>query len=323
VSEFEFINDFLSPLAGPEGLGLKDDAACYTPQDGYELVLTKDTMVEGIHFPTGAYGADTAERLIRTNLSDLAAKAAEPLGYLLSLAFPKTMNSRYRAAFAKGLEVAQQSFPPLTLWGGDTVVTDGPMVISATLIGQVKTGEMVRRDSALAGDDVWVTGPIGDAYLGLQHVLNRKITPPPTGADIWAWEEAYLRPQPRLDMRDCLIAHATAAADISDGLLADGGHIALASGVSLSLNFGHIPLSKASQRWMLGQENIQEAKLGLIVAGDDYEIIFTAPKSSRAVLQNSDHGCVRVGTVESGQGVFLRAKDGENIDIQHAGYKHF
>lgn len=332
MSEFDFIRDHLAPLAGPEGLGLLDDAAVLTPPAGHDLVLTKDTMVEGVHFPKGAWGADTAERLIRTNLSDLAAKGAEPLGYLLSLAFPRDMNPAYRAAFAKGLESAQAIFPPLMLWGGDTVITDGPMVVSATLIGTVPHGAMLTRSGATVGDDIWISGHIGDSAMGLKHVLSQRIDPPPTGADIWLWEEAYLRPEPRLLLRGILREHATACADVSDGLLADAAHIGRASGVSLSITFGHVPLSNATQRWVFGQEDVVAAKAALLSAGDDYELVFTAPQSARGHLQRAKiQGgsttalpLTRIGRVEAGKaGAILRGKDGESMDIEAAGYKHF
>ena len=332
MSEFDFIKTYLAPLAGAEGLGLVDDAALLAPPKGCELVLTKDTMVEGVHFPSpaqkmgGERGADTAERLIRTNLSDLAAKGAEPLGYLLSLAFPRDMDNAYRAAFAKGLEVSQQSFPPLKLFGGDTVVTDGPMVISATLIGTVPTGAMITRSGAQSGDDIWLSGYIGDSAMGLKHILSQKIEPAPSGADIWHWEEAYLRPEPRLDLRGILRKHATACADVSDGLLADCGHIARASGQGMVLNFGHIPLSEATHRWVYKQLDPVAAKLKLLSAGDDYELVFTAPKSSRAALQachSKARPLTRIGHVREGEGVTLRSAGGDAMDFGDGGYVHF
>lgn len=327
MSEFDFIRDHLAPLAGPEGLRLLDDAAVFSPPAGHDLVLTKDTMVEGVHFPKGAWGADTAERLIRTNLSDLAAKGAAPLGYLLSLAFPRDMNPAYRAAFAKGLESAQATFPPLMLWGGDTVVTDGPMVVSATLVGTVPSGALVTRSGASVGDDIWISGHIGDSAMGLKHVLSQRIEPPPTGADIWLWEEAYLRPEPRLSLRDILREHASACADLSDGLLADAAHIGRASGVSLSITFGHVPLSNATQRWVFGQEDVVAAKAALLSAGDDYELVFTAPKSARSDIQRASTTTLpltRIGRVDTGEvGAVLRGKDGEAMDVDAAGYKHF
>ena len=172
VDEFGFIGQYFAPLAGPEGLGLLDDAACFTPAPGFDLVITKDTMVEGVHFPNGFYGENVAGKLLRANLSDLAAKGAEPLGYFLSLAWPDHLDiDGFMSAgrnFAAGLEAIQDRFG-LTLWGGDTVKTFGPFVATATLIGQVRTGRMSKRSGAQYDHDVWVSGTIGDAYLSLEN----------------------------------------------------------------------------------------------------------------------------------------------------------
>jgi len=146
VNEFDFIATYLAPLAGPGGLSLKDDAALLKPSQGKELVLTKDTMVEGVHFPNGHYGGDTAEKLLRVNLSDLAAKGAHPTGYLLSIAWPKGIDSKYFKGFASGLKDVQEAYD-FRLLGGDTTSIDGPMVVTATLIGEVPEGEMVMRIS--------------------------------------------------------------------------------------------------------------------------------------------------------------------------------
>ena len=170
MNEFDWIETYLKPLAGPEGLGLLDDAALFKPRQGQDLVLTKDTLVEGVHFFKGEYGAGTAERLMVVNLSDLAAKGARPLGYLLSIAWPKHLDEanlkQWMQGFAKGLGAQQDAFG-FKLFGGDTVRTSGPMTVSATFIGTVPEGEMVKRSAAHIGDDIWVTGTIGDAHLGL------------------------------------------------------------------------------------------------------------------------------------------------------------
>jgi len=275
MTEFDFIREHLAPLAGPEGLGLMDDAALLTPPAGHELVLTKDTLVEGVHFPLGMYGADVAERLLRTNLSDLAAKGAMPMGYMLSLAIPP----------------------------------------------------MVRRSGASAGEDVWVSGHIGEGFLGLKHVLSKRIDPPPTGEALWRWEEAYLRPEPRLKLSGLLRKVATAAADVSDGLVADAAHIAEASGVSMTLKLPAIPLTTGAFIWADGQADRLKAKVELITAGDDYEIVFTALAEHRALIE---HGAAelgvpltRIGYVGDGRGVSVLGFADEIIDINSTGYKHF
>ncbi|MDB2439853.1 thiamine-phosphate kinase, partial [Hellea sp.] len=150
MDEFGFIATHLAPLAGPGGLGLKDDAAILKPSAGKDLILTKDTMVEGVHFPKGHYGGDTAEKLLRVNLSDLAAKGANPLGYMLSIAWPKSIDDRYFKGFAAGLRDVQDAYD-FKLLGGDTTSIDGPMVVTATLIGDVPEGQMVTRSGAKPG----------------------------------------------------------------------------------------------------------------------------------------------------------------------------
>lgn len=327
MTEFEFIRDHLAPLAGPEGLGLVDDAALLSAPAGHELVLTKDTLVEGVHFPNGMYGADVAERLLRTNLSDLAAKGASPMGYMLSLAIAPMMDAAMMAAFAKGLSAVQDSFPPLKLWGGDTVKIAGPMVVTATLIGKVPTGQMVKRSGASAGEDVWVSGHIGEGFMGLKHALSQRIDPPPTGEALWRWEEAYLRPEPRLKLGGLLRKVATAAADVSDGLVSDAAHIAEASGVSITLKLPAIPFTTGTFIWADGQPDRVKAKVDLITAGDDYEIVFTALPEHRALLEHgaSELGVplTRIGYTQDGENIRVLDYADEVIPISSKGYVHF
>lgn len=326
MDEFDFINTYLAPLAGPEGLNLKDDAACFTPPPGCDLVFTKDTMVEGVHFPHGRYGGDTAEKLLRVNLSDLAAKGARPIGYLLSVAIPKNIDRKFLGGFAKGLSDVQQAYD-FTLWGGDTVSTEGPMIVTATLIGTVPSGGMVKRSGAKASNDVWVSGTIGDAYLGLQRVLERPILPAPDGDALWHWEEAYLRPEPRLLLRKLLREFATAAVDISDGLIADISHLAKASGVGIKLSSEAIPFSDCTQKWLSGQEDTQEATVGLITSGDDYEVAFTARHDDRdkvlAAASALGVAITRIGQCEKGEAVGVFDKNNDVLNISRQGYVHF
>jgi len=327
MNEFDFIQKHLAPLAGVEGLGLLDDAALLLPPAGHELVLTKDTLVEGVHFPNSMYGADVAERLLRTNLSDLAAKGAAPMGYMLSLAVPPLMNEAMMAAFAKGLAAVQDSFPPLKLYGGDTVKIAGPMVVTATLIGKVAAGQMVRRSGAGTDEDIWVSGHIGEGYMGLKHVLSKPIDPPPTGEALWRWEEAYLRPEPRFKIGGLLRKVASAAADVSDGLVADAANIGRASGVSMTLKLPSVPFTTASFIWADGQADREKAKVDLITAGDDYEIVFTALPAHRALI---DHGAAelgvpltRIGYTGEGEGMRVLDYADDVIPINSSGYTHF
>lgn len=330
MDEFSFIKECLSPLAGPEGLGLLDDAALMRPRPGYDLVLTKDTMVEGVHFPREFHGGETAGKLLRVNLSDLAAKGATPRGYLLSIAWPKGVNGqdfRLKARlFAGGLERIQDEFK-FHLYGGDTVKTDGPMVVSATFIGEVPLGKMITRSGALSGDDIWVSGSIGDAVLGLRILT--------VGHDKFAdlsieqqkvCVDAYWRPEPRLGLGDVLREYATSSVDISDGLMADLGHIAKASGMGLIVNIEDIPLSTGTAIWA-NQAAERNRVLDLITGGDDYEVAFTAHSKHRDAIEIEANALgvqlTRIGRCETGYGLRLNDKSGHLIPIKQSGYRHF
>ncbi|MEP3891741.1 MAG: thiamine-phosphate kinase [Hellea sp.] len=325
MDEFDFIATHLAPLAGPGGLGLKDDAALLKPSSGKDLILTKDTMVEGVHFPTGHFGGDTAEKLLRVNLSDLAAKGAHPIGYMLSIAWPKGIEQKYFQGFAAGLRDVQEAYD-FKLLGGDTTSIDGPMVVTATLIGEVPTGEMVQRSGANIGDDIWVTGTIGDAYLGLQTVLGKALDPQPTADALLHFEEAYYRPEPRLLFRKALRQYANACADISDGLVADARHVSKASGVGFSIDADKIPLSSAAGAWLSGQEDEDAAFKALITAGDDYELVFTAsPREATQIRQAAKTIGMRlskVGAVVKGGGVSVTS-GGAPMIFDKTGHIHF
>lgn len=323
MDEFEFISKYLSPLAGSGGLGLKDDAAIFKPIPGKDLIITKDTMVEGRHFPHGHYGHKTAGKLLRVNLSDLAAKGAAPVGYLLSIVWPIGADEESFKDFSEGLADIQKKYD-FKLLGGDTTLSRGPMVVTATLLGEVPEGEMVRRNGAKVGDDIWVTGTIGDAFLGLQKISGRPIDPKPKGTGLKHFENAYFRPDPRISFGNTLRAYASACADISDGLIADAGHVAKASGVEFKLNLSDVPFSKPAAEW--ANEDITRIKT-LVTSGDDYELVFTAPKSNEALLIEGATSIgltlTKIGVVSEGSGVDVVDSDGHPITFEQTGYKHF
>ena len=325
MDEFNFIATHLAPLAGPGGLGLIDDAAIVKPSLGKDLVLTKDTMIEGVHFPQGHYGGDTAEKLLRVNLSDLAAKGATPIGYLLSIAWPKGIEEAYFKGFAAGLRDAQDSYD-FKLLGGDTSSIEGPMVVTATLIGEVPEGQMVMRSGSIIGDDIWITGTIGDAYLGLQTVLGKPLEPQPSKEALWHFEEAYYRPEPRLLFRKTLRQFANGCADISDGLVADIGHIANASNVRLVIDADKVPLSKHVGGWLSEQQDEETAFKTIVTSGDDYELAFTASADNAAKIRKAAREInlriSRVGMVESGDGISVMS-DGKAMSFSKTGHTHF
>ncbi len=328
MDEFSLIRNYLAPLAGPEGLNLTDDAAVLTPPAGHDLIITKDTMVEGVHFPRGHYGLNVASRLLRVNLSDLAAKGAAPLGYLLSIAWPKSLSSAQIAvhmeSFAAGLKDVQQAYS-FTLFGGDTVRTDGPMVVSATLIGTVPHGGMVRRAGANIGDDIWVTGTIGDGYLGLKYISQDHVFLDnllPYAGDL---ETAYWRPIPRLGLSKLLRDVATSAVDISDGLLSDIRHIAQDSGIKAVIDIYAVPLSGAGRQWLKPLTHIEQ-KLILAAGGDDYEVGFTAdPKHRELILESAlllSFDITRIGTCLKGSGMDCLGANAAVLDVSIYGFSH-
>lgn len=309
--EFGQIARLYRPLTrgAPEALDLLDDAAVIPSRPGFDLVVTKDAMVEGVHFLPGEAPELIARKLLRVNLSDLAAKGAEPYGYFLATAWSPSFDWTARQAFAAGLATDGEAFG-LTLLGGDTVSTPGPLTLSLTMLGWVPTGRMVRRAGAKPGDLVLVSGAIGDGWLGLAAARGEL-----ADADGYL-AGRYRLPEPRLELREVLRAHASAAADVSDGLIADAGHIARASDVGLLLDLNHLPLSASARVWLDGQPDRATALVALATGGDDYEVVCTAPRSAVAAL-----GLTVIGEVVAGSGVEV-AIGGRAIIVADGGWRH-
>ena len=325
MNEFDLIEQFLAPLAGPEGLGLKDDTARYSASSTHDLLITTDSFVEGVHFPKGMYGADVAERLLRTNLSDIAAKGGTPKGYQLSISMPSSRMEQWIPAFARGLQTTQEEFG-CRLWGGDTTATSGPAVFSITLIGEIEKGEMIERRGASVGDDLWVSGVLGDAMLGCRLVTDVPIDPPPSGADLIEYETAYWRPEPCFAFRKILAEYATASADISDGLLADVAHISNHIPGCATLNFDALPFSIGAEFWADNQEDPSGARRELASFGDDYGVVFSAAGENRQaifdVARNAKLKLTLVGSVLPGNGAVCVDVSGMAMDWRKLGYLH-
>jgi thiamine-monophosphate kinase len=306
--EFEQIARLFRPLTrgAAEALDLLDDAAVLAGRPGMDLVITKDAMVEGVHFLPGTAPGLVARKLVRVNLSDLAAKGAEPYGYFLAVSWPPGFGWPERQAFAEGLREDGQAFG-LTLLGGDTTSTPGPLTCSMTMLGWVPAGGMIRRAGAKPGDLVMVSGTIGDGALGLAAAKGEIADP--TGALFGRYE----LPIPRTDLRDALRAGASAACDVSDGLVADLGHIARASGAGIALDLARIPLSPAARAWADAQSDRTAAFVRLATGGDDYEIACTGP----APIE----GFTVIGEVTGGEGVVARL-GGTPVEIDVAGWRH-
>lgn len=309
ADEFSEIARLFRPLTGgtPGAFDLKDDAAVVPQRPGFDLVVTKDAIVEGVHVPIGERPELIAKKLVRVNLSDLAAKAAEPFACFLAVAWPTQFGAAEREAFAAGLGEDLRAFG-MALLGGDTVSTPGPFTASLTALGWVPEGGMVRRAGARAGDLLAVSGTIGDGALGLAATRGEV-----DDADGWLMGR-YRLPSPRLDLREALRGRAHAAADVSDGLVADAGHIAEASGAGLIVDLDALPLSPPARRWLDAQPDRAASLIRLATGGDDYEVVC-------AISGEVPADFTVCGAFVSGAGVDVRI-DGRMVEVVQGGWRH-
>ena len=297
-------------------LGIGDDAALLAVPAGQELAVAIDTLVEGVHFPVGTAPADLGWKALAVNLSDLAAMGATPAWALLALTLP-----RPDAAFIDGLadgfaQLARQH--RLALVGGDT--TRGPLTLSVAVHGFVPPGQALTRAGARAGDAVLVTGTLGDAAAGLRCLQTRMDVQTPLRD---ALVERLNRPVPRLAAGLALRGRASACLDVSDGLLADLGHLCAASGVGAEIDAALLPRSSA----LLGLFDESAARDFALSGGDDYELCFTVPAARVAEVQADlarlGCGATRIGRIVAGDGVRVRAADGGWLEPRRAGWDHF
>lgn len=322
ASEFETIERLFRPLAHPEwGRGLIDDVAVLPSRPGHDLVLTKDALVEGVHFlPDDPLDA-VARKLLRVNLSDLAAKGAEPLGYLLACHWSERCGWPEREAFAAGLAADQTTFG-VSLLGGDTVNTPGPASFSLTLLGWTPAGRTVARSGARPGDLVMVTGTIGDGALGLQAARGELAL---EAERVETLARRYRLPEPRVDFAAAVRQHARAALDVSDGLMADLAHMAEAGGVGVQLTLERLPLSRAAVAWFETRVDPQAALAQLASGGDDYEIALAiAPQSLDALKREAERLHLRltqVGEVVETPGLHVLFF-GDPVAVERTGWAH-
>lgn len=321
LGEFERIARFFAPLAGPGALGLLDDAAFLPGPDGDEYVLTADAIVEGVHFRPDDPPMQVAQKLLRVNLSDLAAKGARPVGYLLTTSLPKACDEAWLAAFSQGLAADQARFG-IALLGGDSTGTSGPAVLSVTALGRVAAGRGVLRAGARPGDLVYVSGTLGDGALGLQVLAGAVIGLDPADAAFLA--DRYRLPRPRLALGAGLVGLAHAMADVSDGLLADLGHIADVSGVAAVVEARRVPVSAAAQAAIARAPARWEAPFS---GGDDYELVFAVPPAAAdavaALARDLDLRVSAIGRFEAGTGVTLVDAHGTAMPVTATGWRHF
>lgn len=319
LGEFQLIEKYFAPLAaGAKGaLGLKDDVALIAPPPGQDLVLTTDMLIDSVHFLDDP--PDTiARKALRVNLSDLNAKGANVHGYLLALGLTSAVDEAWIAEFCRGLADDQNKYG-VALFGGDTTSGPGRLTISITAFGFVPAGRALLRSAAKVGDAIFVTGQIGNGWLGLQARRgNFASSVAPNLADL------YLLPDPPVGFGARLIGVAHAAMDVSDGLIADLGHICRASGVAAVVEADRVPLLPALERQIRADAGLF---MGAVTGGDDYQLLFTAPPSDEAKLAELGKAAgvavTSIGRIEAGTGVHLVAADGREIPVKQAGFRHF
>ena len=302
-AERDFIAAQLAPLAtSAAARGLTDDAAVWTPPLGRDLVFTHDVLACGVHYLADDPPSDIAWKLLAVNLSDLAAMGATPAGVLLGLAMSAAEDDRWRSDFTAGLGRALAAFG-VALWGGDTVTGLDRAVLGLTAIGHVAPGQALGRHGARAGDDIWVSGIIGEAGRGL--AVARGDEPFDT-----TLRNRFRRPTPRLALGAALVGAASACIDVSDGLLIDADRVARASGVRLAIALDAAPVSGPA--------------LTAVTAGDDYELLFTAAPDADIALRAAAARTpvTRIGTVTAGTGVAALAADGSDVTPARLGWEH-
>lgn len=329
--EFDLIARYFAPLAAAErgAFSLLDDAAALAPPpEGRELVVTTDAMVEGVHFPAGIPPGDIAAKLLRVNLSDLAAMGAEPSRYTVAAALPHSITESWVAGFAQGLAADQEHFG-VVLAGGDTVSTPGPLTLTLTALGSVEEGRALRRGGAKPGDRVWVSGTLGDAALGLLALKGD--LPDVVAEDRDALVARLNRPEPRIALGRRLVQDglATAAADVSDGLVADLIHICKASGGINAVVEEHLlPRSTPVKQALAGRPDLSTL---VLAGGDDYELLFTTPPEAtprlKALAGDLNLALTAIGSItESPSGmppVRVVGQNGTDRTPEEGGWRHF
>ncbi len=324
TGEERLIARHFQPIAThPGAMALSDDAACLTPPPGCDLVLKADAIVGGVHFLPDAPPADVARKALRVNLSDLAAKGARPLGFLLSLALPRDLPDAWLAGFAAGLRADAEEYG-CPLFGGDTDGTPGPVVVSVAMFGSLPSGTMVHRAGASAGDLVFVSGTIGDATLGLALALGEG-----EGWPIDADDRAFLLgrhhlPRPRSALADAIRAHASASIDVSDGLVGDLAKLCRTSGVAARVEAANVPTSDAARRVLAADAGALER---MLTGGEDFEIVCTVPPAHARAFRNAARiagvEVGEIGRIEPGAGVQFLSADGRRLSFREASFSHF
>ncbi|MEX0809730.1 MAG: thiamine-phosphate kinase [Dongiaceae bacterium] len=323
--EFDLIAKYFAPLAAgmPGAAGLGNDGATFGPNPGHEIVVTVDALTEGVHFLPDDPPGDIARKMLRVNLSDLAAMGARPLGYVMTTALSERVNEVWIAAFTAGLAADQKEFG-IGLLGGDTTATPGPIALTLTAFGEVATGRELLRSAAKAGDLILVSGAIGDGLLGLMAL--REQIPGIAAADRDALVARFRLPQPRLSLGAALSERGLArcAIDVSDGLVADLGHIAKQSGLAAEIRADRVPLSEAARHAIEADADLLPR---VLTGGDDYELLFTiAPDKRDAVAglaRELGLDLTEIGSMKWGEFVRVVDAHGRALALGDSGWRHF
>lgn len=320
--EDRLIARFFRPLANaPGALDLTDDAAFITPPPGCDIVLTTDMIVGGVHFLTDDSADLIARKAMRVNLSDTAAKGAAPLGFLVSLALPQEIDESWLASFAAGLKADADAFA-CPLYGGDTTRTPGPLMVSVTMAGVVPAGTMVKRAGAKPGDTIYVSGTIGDGALGLLAQKDGSRTISAAAREHLIGR--YRLPQPRNALAEAVRTHASAAMDVSDGLVGDLAKLLRVSGVAARIEATKVPFSDAARELIASDAALLETA---ITGGDDYEIVCTVPPGKVSSFEKAAAAAhipvTAIGDVASGQGLEVRGPDSAPMKLRRSSFSHF
>ncbi len=327
LGEFGIIARYFAPLAtDTAALGLRDDTAVLRTPEGQEIVLSCDTVVEGVHFRKSDPPDTIAHKALAVNLSDLAAKGARPYVYLLALSLPAEPPPKWFEAFASGLRALQER-SGVTLAGGDTTKAAGRISITVTVLGLVPQGHAVLRHGAKPGDRLYASGSIGDSYLGLR-LLEKPARAKAWGltkADVGYAIDRYRRPEPRGELALVVRNFAQAAIDVSDGLALDVEKLARVSHVDAVLDADAVPLSQAARKAVKREPKLFES---LLAGGDDYEIVAAVAETSAADFEAEARAkgvtVAPIGRIEEGEGaVRVLGRNGKPLKLARKGFSHF
>jgi thiamine-monophosphate kinase len=326
LGEFAIIARYFAPLATEAAaLALRDDAAVLAVTEGYELIATCDTLIEGVHFLPDDPPDSIGYKALSVNLSDLAAKGARGHVYLLAIAVPRDTPPDWFEAFAAGLHELQQA-TGISLVGGDTTASPGPLTITITALGLVRHGHAVLRHGAKKDDRLYVSGTIGDAALGLRLLKDAAL------ARAWglsSGERAFLvdryrRPVPRTELVIPVRNFAQSAIDVSDGLIGDVEKLANVSHVAAVIEAARVPLSDPARKVLAREPNLLAS---LLTSGDDYEIVAAVPETSAAAFEAEAKTrgvpVTVIGRIAGGSGVSALGADGRPLVLDRKGYAHF